>query len=129
MKNGQKIQMIKRTSHKTGCKEIKGDYEVPTGKSETIQDDSMSIQEMFQRLNIIKPLLEKEGVGLGDEDFDEPDYNKIHRSDINTQERIKLEMREKATGLEKVLQNARKAVKEPVKEEVKPEKIKIVPET
>lgn len=106
----KRLSIIKRTSHAQS--QIVGDYETPEGKSLTVQDDSMSIREMFARMATVQPLYEKDGEEV---DFDDPDMEKIGRADVNTQMRIH------ANQVEKVV-SAKKKIKEAEDEIVKREK-------
>lgn len=106
------LRLIKRTSHTVS--KIKEDYETIAGKSMTVQDDAMTVQELLQRMTEIKPTFEKDGE---DADFDDPDLMKIGRADVNSQMRIHAEQVKKVVS-------AQKRIKEAEDERVKREKEK-----
>lgn len=111
----KELRLIKRTSHKRS--EIKGDYEVPIGKSMTVQDDAMTVQELLRRMTEVKPTFDRE---FFKPDFDDPDLEKIHRADVNTQMRIHKEQLEKVKKAKKTLEDAEN---ERVKREKEAEKV------
>lgn len=59
-------------------------YETVEGKSETILGDTFTIQELFERYTKqgIDPSLIREGFWDDTEDFDLPDFSKLHTLDI-----------------------------------------------
>lgn len=66
------------------------DYETPRGKSETIQDDSYSVQDILQlhAQGIYAGVRENADWGDDNEDFDAPDLEEVNRMDIQDRLRI-----------------------------------------
>lgn len=78
-------------------------------KSLTVQDDSISINEMLKRVQNLPSVFDQGGE---EPDFDDPDYEKIHRADINSQMRINEVHREKVQEAKMKIDLARKKKKE-----------------
>lgn len=89
------------------------------GKSMTIQDDSMSIKEMLQRVQSLPSVFDS--TGEQEADFDDFDYEKIGRADVNSQMRINEEHRNKVQEAKIKADLAKKRKEEEAKKNPKKE--------
>jgi hypothetical protein len=89
------------------------DYEVPKGKSETIQDDSYTVKDIIQKHLQGIPVGEMQGDwGDDNDDFNSPDLEELQRADIQDKFRVHEEHLEKVKRAKEAMARPRKKEEE-----------------
>lgn len=90
---------------------LKSGKEKNTGKSKTVPNQSMTIQEIVAKYrNGIKfPDLERQAINVNADDDDDIDYSRINDLDLVEQEELHLSTKQKIDIVDKALEESQKA--------------------
>lgn len=109
---------VEKEKHRSQDRKFKSRYDfvpekiVPKGKSETIQDDSITIQTLLERYTLGMPLQTGTGVYLDDDDEDGIDLEEFNRMDITDRHEIAQETGHRGREARETIEKARKAKKD-----------------
>lgn len=119
------IKIGKKLVDKMKYKSNPKDWETPTGESETVQDDSLTIKQLMDRAKMGLPLSKGNAFfsDVQDDEFDDHDYGKLKDADLDDLIDAKTEADEVAEKYEELKKKSeeKKEEKKEEKQEEKPD--------